>query len=436
MKVFLIVWFGQLVSLTGSGLTNFALGVWIYQQTGSVTNFALMTLFASVPVIFFSPIAGAIADRFSKRLVMIYSDLAAGLTTVIIAILLALGSLQPWEIYLVTAVNATFSTFQWPAYEAATTTLVSKNYLARANGLLQLGEALSRLISPLLAGVLLAIVQLPGIIIIDLMSFFVALGTLLSVRFPKLKRQNLPKTKIKSLLNETIYGWNYISGKKGLLGLLIFFAISNLLVGIVQVLFTPLVLSFTSPRILGFILSTGAIGMVAGSLLMSLYGVPYRGTNNINNVFIFMLLESISITGAGFYPSIPLLIVATFCFFFSLPIINSSVQTIFQKKVVFELQGRVFSIKNTFTDSSIPIASLIAGPLADKVFEPLMSANGFLAGSIGQIIGVGIGRGIGLLFIVVGVLTLLVTIIAYQYRHLRLVEQELPDIRLIQPIAK
>ncbi len=428
MKVFFLVWFGQLVSLIGSGLTNFALGVWVYQKTESVTQFALISLFASIPIIAISPIAGVVVDRFPRRWVMILSDSAAGLSTVAIAVLLAFNRLEIWQIYLATGLNATFSAFQWPAYNAATTLLVPKKHLARANGTLQLGEALSRLIAPLLAGFLLTVIELRGIIFIDFITFLFALGTLLSIRFPKSPIKSDRTLSKNSLLDEVIYGWNYLVTRKGLLGLMIFFATANLLVGIVQVLVTPLVLSFASSSSLGLILSTGGIGMVAGSLVMSIYGVPYRRTNNINNVLIFMLFESLCIASAGLHTNVPLLSFTAFCVFFCPPIINSSTQVIFNKKVAPEVQGRVFALKSAIASSSLPLASLFAGPLADKVFEPLMSANGPLAATIGQVIGVGAGRGIGLLFMVVGGLTILITLIAYQYPRLRLVETELPDI--------
>lgn len=428
MRVFFRLWFGQLVSLIGSGLTKFALGVWVYQQTGSVTQFALISLFASIPVIIISPVAGVLVDRFPRRLVMILSDSAAGLSTVAIALLLALGRLETWQIYLATVLNATFSAFQWPAYNAATTLLVPKKHLARANGTLQLGEALSQLVAPLFAGFLLTIIELQGIIFIDFITFLFALGTLLSVRFPKCPTKSERKISKSSLVDEVVYGWNYLATRKGLLGLMIFFATANLLVGIVQVLVTPLVLSFASSNSLGLILSTGGIGMVAGSLVMSIYGVPYRRTNNINNVFIFMLFESLCIASAGLHTHVLLLSFTAFCVFFCPPIINSSTQVIFNKKVAPEVQGRVFALTSATASSSLPLASVVAGPLADKVFEPLMSANGALAGTIGQVIGVGAGRGIGLLFIVVGGLTILITIAAYQYPRLRLVETELPDI--------
>ena len=193
--------------------------------------------------------------------------------------------------------------------------------------------------------------------------------------------------------------------------------------GIVQVLVYPLILSFASPVQLGMIMSFGGVGMLIGSLLMSTWG---SGRQKYINIFLgFMLLNGFSIVVAGLYPSVSQFTVAVFLFFLGVPFINASFQVIFQKKVAPDVQGRVFSLNNAVSSSCLPLAYVVAGPLADKVFEPLMRVNGPLAGSIGKLIGTGSGRGIGLMFIILGVLTMLITIIAYHYAPLRLVENEL-----------
>ncbi len=424
MRVFILIWFGQLVSLIGSGLTGFALGIWVYQRTGSVTQFALISLCTTLPLILISPLAGTLVDRWNRRWLMILSDSAAGLSTLAIALLLVAGRLEVWHIYLAAAWGSTFSAFQWPAYAAATTLLVPKKHLGRASGMTQLGQAVAQLISPVLAGVLLVTIQLPGIILLDFSTFVCALVTLLLVRFPDAKTTAAPQSGKGSLLREAAYGWRYITARPGLFGLLIFFTASNFLLGFVVVLATPLVLSFASSVVLGTILSIGGMGMLVGSLVMSTWGGSQR---RINIVFGFMLLSGLCIMAAGLRPSIPLFALATFLFFFGLPIINGSCQVIFQKKVAPDVQGRVFALNGAIAGASLPLAYVVAGPLADKVFEPLMASNGALAGSIGQLIGVGPGRGIGLLFIVMGALTILVTVVAYQYPRLRVVEDELPD---------
>lgn len=424
MRVFTLIWFGQMLSLMGSSLTNFALGVWIYEETGSVTQFALISLFTTMPLILFSPIAGALVDRLERRWVMIISDSGAGISTFVLAFLFAIGRLEFWHICLITALSSIFSAFQLPAYSAATTLIVPKQQLTRANGMIQLGESVSQLLSPLLAGVLLANIQLQGIIFIDFFTFILSLVTLLCVRFPNPKIITATKAKKSSLLLEISYGWNYIITRRGLLGLLILFTVTNFGVGVVHILFTPLVLSFASPIALGSIMSIGGIGMVVGSLVMITYGGPQR---KINSVFVFQMLGGVSILLAGLRTSITLLGLAAFLFFFGLPIIESYTQVIFQKKVAPDVQGRVFALIRGITGASLPLAYVVAGPLADIVFEPLMSPDGLLAPSIGRIIGVGEGRGIGLMFILMGAFIMLATVAAYYYSPLRRVEEELPD---------
>jgi hypothetical protein len=210
-------------------------------------------------------------------------------------------------------------------------------------------------------------------------------------------------------------------------------AASNFLVGIVDVLATPLVLSFASAAVLGTVLSIAGIGMLVGASVLSTWGGPQR---LINSVFGFMLLSGLSILVAGVRPSVPLFALAAFLFFLGLPIMNGSIQVIFQRKVAPDMQGRVFALMGAIAGSSLPLAYLIAGPLADRVFEPLLAPGGLLVGSIGQLIGVGRGRGIGLMFIVIGALTMLATVVAYQYPRLRLLESELPDAIADEELAK
>nr|WP_026736180.1 MFS transporter [Fischerella sp. PCC 9605] len=425
MQVFILIWLGQIASLTGSGLTNFALGVWVYQHTGSVTQFALISLFATIPRVIISPLAGALVDRWQRRWVMIIADSGAGISTLLLFLLLGTNNLEIWHIYLITIASASFSAFQWPAYNAAIALIVPKAQLIRANGMMELGEALSHLISPVLAGVLLAKIQLQGIILIDFISFIFSLFILISIQFPNDKNNRTKKIAKSSLFKEIFYGFQYIFQRKGLLGLLIFSAITDLGLGVVQVLITPLVLSFASPTALGSIMSIGGVGMLIGSLVITLYK---RGQSAINNVFMFQFLGGLSILFAGLRTSVKLSALAAFLFFFGWPIINSSTRLIFQKKVAPDVQGRVFAFIGGVTGISFPLAYLVAGPLADEVFEPLMSVNGLLAGSIGQIIGVGIGRGIALIFVLTGVMTIVITIVGYHYPPLRRVEQELPDV--------
>ncbi len=425
MRTFFVVWSGQLVSTVGSNLTGFALGVWVYQETGSTTLFALTMLSFMVPNILLAPLAGALVDRWDRRLVMILSDTGAGLSTLIVALLYFSGRLEVWHIYVLTALNASFTVFQWPAYSAATTLLVPKRHLGRAGGMVQIGEAVSQLIAPAIAGAMLVTVGIGGVVIVDFLTFSVAILTLFFVRFPKPKVSQAGQESKGSIWKEAAYGWRYITSRPGLLGLLLIFAMMNLLFGFTNPLIAPMVLEMTSADMLGYLASLIGVGMLIGTLVMSAWGGPKR---RIHGVLGFMIIQSVFLGMLGLRASIPWMAFAGFWMMFFNPIINGSSQALWQAKVATDVQGRVFSVRRMIAWSTTPLAYLLSGPMADKVFTPLMLEGGGLASTwVGKIVGVGPGRGIGVMFVLVALLSMIVAAAGYLNPRVRRVEIELPD---------
>jgi MFS family permease len=425
MRTFFVIWSGQLVSTIGSGLTGFALGVWIYQETGSVTLFSLNLLAVAVPNLIVSPFAGALVDRWDRRWVMIMSDTGAGLATLSIAILYMTGNLEVWNIILATAFNSAFSTFQWPAYSAVTTLLVPKEQLGRAGGMVQIGEAVSQLLAPAAAGALFVTVGLGGVIAIDFATYLFAVLTLLFVRVPSPERSEAGKEGQGSIWKEALYGWTYISARAGLLGLLLVFAATNFFSGLVYPLIMPMLMDMTSPDVLGYLVSIVGVGMLVGTLIMSAWGGPKR---RIHGVLGFLMISGFFTSLLGVSPLIPMIAIAGFGLFITFPIINGSSQAIWQSKVDPDVQGRVFAVRRMIAWSTTPLAYLVAGPLVDRIFRPLLLEGGALAESVGQVIGVGPSRGTGFLFIVVGTVTIAVSALGYLNPHVRNVEDELPDV--------
>ena len=425
MSIFTLVWLGQLVSILGSSLSNFAMDVWVYQRNGSVTELSFLILCTTLPLVIVSPVAGVLVDRWDRRWVMIFSDIGAALSTSVMALLLISGQIQTWHICLATAASSSFSAFQLPAYRAATTLLVPKKNLGRAVGMIELAQAIGQLIAPILGGILLQVIQISGIFLLDLSSFVFSTIVLLLVRFPRHQSLEKQQPHQLSLLKEVFSGFNYVTAHGGLVALLFVLASCTFFSGIVQVLVYPLVLSFASSTQLGIALGVGGVGMIVGSILMGSWG---NGRQDYVKVMsCSMLLNGVSLMVAGSSPDIIVFGVGAFLYFLGVPFIKASVQVILQKKVPLNIQGKVFSLTTAVSGLCLPLAFLIAGPLADRIFEPLMTTNGALAETIGRAIGTGSGRGIGLMFIISGGLNILVTIIAYQYAPLRLVESELPD---------
>jgi hypothetical protein len=409
-------------------MTGFALGVSVYARTGSTTDFALIFLAGMLPRALLAPLAGVLADRWDRRRVMILSDIGAGLSTLVALILALSGQLQIWQIYLVTAATGAFGALRVPAYVASAATLVPKQQYGRIGGMLQLSDALGQVIAPVLAGALIATVRLPSVLLIDLVSFGVGLFTLMITRFPHVEAP--AQARKESLIREALGGWDYLVARPGLLALLFVFAIGNFFVGNAQALLTPMILRFSSPATLGVVLSVGGAGMVVGGVTLSVWG---GGKHRIRVVLGTYALLGLSILAAGVAPS-PLVVGAALFFaYLSLPFVIGASQAVMSSKVAHAVQGRVFALRVLLITTSFTIAYLTAGPLADTIFEPLLAPGGPLADSIGSVIGVGPGRGIGLMFIVLGLLATLTSAVGYAYPRLRHIEVELPDI--VEPMA-
>lgn len=424
MTSFVVIWVGQVVSTLGSGLTGFALAVWVYQQTGSTTRFALIAFVTFLPGILLSPLAGALADRWDRRLAMIVSDLGAAGATLALVLLIWRGRLELWQIYLLMFVVSAFGALRWPAFAAATTLMVPKRHLGRAGGMTEMGEAAGELVAPLIAGALVMTIGRQGILLIDFATYLVAVIALLAVRIPPPPVTAEGAAARGSLLREALHGWWFIRRRPGLLALLLLFASTHVGLGMVQILLTPMVLSFASAAVLGGVLTVAGVGMLAGSLVMSAWGGPRR---RVAGILGLLALQGTTLLFGGLRPSAPLIAGVAFVFLFAIPILNGCSQALWQTKVAPDLQGRVFAVRRTVAWSTLPLTYLVAGPLADRVFEPLMAVGGPLAGSVGRLIGVGKGRGIGLLVIVLGVLVLLVVAAAWRNPRLRHLESELPD---------
>lgn len=416
---------GQFVSLIGSSLTGFALGVWLYLETGSVTPLALNAICMTLPGLLAAPVIGSLVDRWDRRLIIILSDTTAGVATLALFLLLSQDQLAVWHIYVATAVTSLANAFQQPAFAASIPLLVPKEHLGRANGLILGGNALAQIIAPVVAGFLLVAAGLQTIMIIDFLTYLVALIALVIVRFPRPKPGAEQAEGKGSVWQEAAYGWRYITERPGLRGLLIFFAGTNFISGLITVLVIPLILVTASPSILGTILTVGGFGMLVGALAMGIWGGPKQ---RIVGILGGVLVIGLCIMVIGLRPSVLLYGAAGFVFFFTLPVMDGSTQALFQTKVDTAVQGRFFALSTMIATAVKPLASLIAGPMADRVFEPAMAVNGRLANTfIGQLIGTGEGRGIGLLFIVIGLMTILFAVAGYAYPRIRFIESELPD---------
>lgn len=427
MFAFIIIWIGQLVSVLASSMSHFALTIWMYQQTESATALAMMQVFFITPFLLISPFAGVMVDRYNRKLMMMLSDLAAIIATGSIFVLYSLGMLEFWHLYIAAVLNGIGNTFQWPAYSAAISTMIPKEQLGRANGLMSLMEAGPGVIAPLLAGALLPFIGLTGILAIDVVTFFFAVGALLFVHIPQPRKTEEGQKKSGNIWSEAAYGFTYIFARPSLLGLQLVFFFANLFSGIGFTLMAPMILARTASDslIFGAVQTAGAIGAVAGGILMSIWGGFKR---RVHGVLLGWMLTSISGMfllgiGQGLSIWIPAMV---FGAMFG-PLINASNQAIWQAKVAPDLQGRVFSARRLIAWFTNPISPIIAGTLADFVLEPAMRSNGAMASLFGGLVGTGPGAGMGLLMVVCGLAAALVGLVGYFIPAIRNAEDLLPD---------
>jgi len=424
MTIFILVAIGQIVSVTGSSLTGFALGAWVYQETRSTTLFSLILLFTMLPSLLFAPLAGALVDRWDRRWVMIVADSGAAVCTGLLMLLIFTGQLEIWHIYVIMGFNSLFRALQVPAYTSSISLLVPREQLGRANGIVQLDAVSAYLLSPILAGWLLEHVGIVNVMLIDLATFFFAVVIVLAIHIPSPVGMSGGVAARGSLRKDMALGWKFISARDGFLGLMILFALGNYANLMTDTLMPPMLLEISSPTILGSVISTGGLGILVGTVLMSVWGGPKK---KIYGVLIFKMLAGLGIMAIGLFRSIPLIAIATFFYYLPFPLVNGSDQAIWQSKVPPELQGRVLSFRRMLSRSMIPLAYLTAGPLSDKVFRPLLSQNGALASSLGQFFGVGPSRGMGLLIFLMGLFIVVLTVATALNPRVRNIEDELPD---------
>lgn len=430
---FSIVWLGQLVSMTGSGMTRFALTIWVWQETGQATALALVALFSFAPAILFSPIAGAIVDRVSRKRVMIASDLAAGLSTVALLILYSTGHLEIWHLWAAGFFASAFESFQFPAYSAAITTMIEKKHYTRANAMLGMVGSASGIIAPALAGALLSLLGINGIMLIDIVTFVFAIGTLLFVFIPNPVETAAGRASRGSLLQESAFGFRYIFSNPSLLGLLLVFFAINLTFTLAMVLFAPMILARTANNtvILGTTQMMFGVGGVVGGFVIAAWGGFKRRIHGVLLGIAFSSLFGQVVIGVG--RGIQVWALGAFLAAFFMPLINGSSQAIWQAKVYPDIQGKVFATRRLIAQISAPVAMILGGRLADAVFEPAMASGGAFAQLFQPLVGSGPGAGMALLFVFSGILGAVAALAGYLFPAVRRVEDILPDYDASQP---
>ncbi|WP_433214969.1 amino acid adenylation domain-containing protein [Dactylosporangium sp. CS-047395] len=418
---FMAVAAGQLVSIVGSALTEFAIPLWIYLQTGSLVRFAVFAVLGLVPGMLVAPLAGAVVDRFDRRKVMLAGDLAAGASQ---AVLLALALTDTLKIPLLYGLLVLLSialTFQRLAFSSAVPQLVPKRYLGHANGMVQLSFGAGQFLVPLVAAGLMAAVGLRGVLVLDVVSYAVAIGVTLAVRFPK----TLAWVRRETFWQEVVGGWRYALGAGGLRPVLVFFAVLNLFMTPLFLLLSPLVLSFSDLNAVARVSMAGGLGAIAGGLLMSFWGGPRR--HRVRGMLLVVLGLALCSALPGLRPSELLVAAGALGMSLGLTLANGVYTTIVQVKVPQRFHGRVFAVNTVIAFSTIPIGYAVVAPLGSRLLDPLMAPGGALAGSVGALIGTGPGRGTALLFLLLAAVMVVQVLVSLRLPSLARFDERVPD---------
>ncbi|GIO96021.1 MFS transporter [Paenibacillus lautus] len=415
-KKFLLLWSGQLISTIGNGLTSFGLGIYVFQQTGKASGMALVTLLAFMPSLLLSAFAGVLADRYDRRLLMVLGDSLSAIGLAFILICMLRGEAQLWQICVGVTISSVFSSLLDPAYKATVTDLLTEEQYTRASGLVQVAGSAKFLISPILAGFLLTVTDIKLLLVIDICTFFVTVATTLAVR-----RGLASKTyeHTQSFVHEIKAGWNAVSANRGVLVLVIMTSVLTFYLGVIETLSIPMLLTFTTSSVVGMIETIVASGMLVSSVIIGFLPIQ-KGYVNILSISLFGV--GVFMAAFGFREHIVLICVAGFLFFAMLPFANTSLDFLVRTNIDNSVQGRAWALIGILSQLGFVVAYALSGVLADYVFTPLLVEGGVLADSVGEIIGTGLGRGMGFLIIIAGMLLCVTSVILYKLKSVKMLE--------------
>ena len=383
-RQFLILWTGQLLSKTGSGISAFAIGIYILNKTGSTTAFSMLLLAAFLPSVLLNPVGGIIADRKDRRFLIALGDSGSAAGVLIIALSLFVNGNY---ILLFTGVSliSVFSALHSPAYKASATDMLDESLYSKAAGMMQLAEASKYIISPAVAALLSGKISLTAILGIDLVTFIIAaLTALLSRGSAENKRNYSANTGKKAFTNDLISGILFILSKKEIVRLLSAITFITFLTGVLQVLFTPILISASDSKTAGIVQSLSASGMIIGSIFISLSG---KKRDHIKSLKLSIAAAGLFFFMTGFCNGIPAITLSAFCLYITLPSINTDIDVLFRMKIDNGFQGRVWALISFITQTGMIVSFAAAGFLADTVFNPLINQNGFISETVKKITG-------------------------------------------------
>jgi MFS transporter, DHA3 family, macrolide efflux protein len=415
---------GSTVSQFGTELSGFAVAIWLYEKTRLVTTLSIVALSTTLAVVLIAPIAGVLVDRWNRRRLLIIAQVVGATAVLALLWLFYAYDLNLITVCTVKGLSMLVAPVESLAFQTIVSTIVPAERYGRAIGILQTTSAIVQISSPVVAGIMLVHFGLPLVLVIDFCTFGVAIAAILMSRIPDQdSTKETESSDVAQVWRDFQAGLRYVNGRSGLILLLGMFAVMTFVGGIVSLLFRPLVLFFSTVQQLGTILSIGGLGFLFGGVAVAVWDIGRK--RRIAAIVLSFVVSGVCMIVAGMRPSIVLVTCSLFVFSFCSPVLTTCVQAFLIAKVAPEYRGRILSLRTAFTGIAAAIAPVIAGPLADNVFEPALRTAGTLSNTAGRIIGVGPGRGIGCLFVLAGVLC--IALAAGAAGRAGNLEQQLPD---------
>ncbi len=398
---FMLLWSGELISSIGGGLTSFGLSVYVFRMTGSASATALVALLAFLPTLLLSVPAGVLADRMDRRLLMIIGDGCSAIGVIFILICMLGGGASLTQICIGVTVSSIFSALLEPAYRATITDLLDKDEYTKASGIVGLAGSARYLISPLIAGLLLAVSDISLLLVIDICTFFLTVIATLIVRSHLETKKEEHTTSFTADLKE---GWAAVTGNRGILLLVLMTSGVTLFMGAIQILSEPMILDFADSKTLGITETVCASGMLVSGILLGIRGI--KG-GHVKILSLALCGCGIAMIFFGVREYIPLITAAGFAFFFMLPFANSCLDYLTRTNIPDELQGRAWGVIGFISQLGYVVAYGLFGVLADAV-----------AGWTGQ----GVGRGAGITIMVSGLIMAIIAVSIYFNKDIRMLE--------------
>ncbi len=422
LPAFRLVAFGQIISSLGDEISGFAITVWAYQKTGSVTVLGLLLFFTIVPYLIALPFAGAIVDRSNRKLMMMVTDVVAFVYTVALLVLQLAGILEVWHMYVGVMFIGVAIAFRDPAFYSTMSLMVKKEDIPKAAGALGLAENTRTLGGPVIGAILYPLIGLEGVLIVDILTFAAAFGALLFINVPQPPRPDVP-LKIR-WLEETTFGFRYIFKRASLLGVVLCSSLFNLAFGIGQAVQPALILARGDTTALAVVRTVAGIGGLLGGLAVSAWGAPQR---RIVGVLLGIGVYGFGLAIIGIGQNVWVWSAGAFIGMAFFTLWPASGSAIWQRKIAPQDQGKVTAARRFLGFIATPIGALLAGPLTDGVLTPAMRSGGALEGIFSGIVGSGAGAGLALALLLCGVWQIGVAIIAWLTPTVRDVEDLEPD---------